>query len=79
MKPGIKTTEFWLTLLATVGGVILAVVQATRPEQVNEAQTAWEGLTRLAEVVLPLLLPLVLGNQYVTARAALKIHGSRGQ
>lgn len=77
MKPGIKTTEFWLVLLATVGGVILAVVQATRPEQVDEARTAWDGLTRLAEVVLPLLLPLVLGNQYVTARAALKIH--RGQ
>ena len=74
MKPGIKTTEFWLTLLAMLGGVVLAVAQATRPERVNEAQTAWDGLTRLAEVALPLLLPLVLGNQYITSRAALKIH-----
>lgn len=79
MKPGYKTTEFWLSLLAMIGGVILALVQVFRPEQAEQAQTAWDGVTEVAGVVLPLLLPLVLGNQYITSRAALKIHRGKGE
>jgi len=74
MKPGYKTTEFWLTLLATLGGLVLAVIQIAQPERADEVKSAWDGATRVAEVVLPILLPLILGNQYITARAALKIH-----
>ncbi len=79
MKPGIKTTEFWLTLLATLGGLVLAVIQVVRPEQADEVKTVWDGVTRVAEVALPILLPLVLGNQYITSRAALKIHRGKGE
>ncbi len=78
MKPGYKTTEFWLALLASVGGLVIMLVQALRPEQSETVTTFWAGLVETARVILPLLLPLVLGNQYITARAALKIHGNRG-
>lgn len=74
MKPGYKTTEFWLALLALVGGFVVALVQMWQPEQADGVKTAWGGVVETAKVVLPLLLPLVLGNQYITARAALKIH-----
>lgn len=74
MKPGIKTTEFWIALLASVGGLAITLIQVFRPEQAEQAVTFWGGVVETAKAVLPLLLPLVLGNQYITARAALKIH-----
>ena len=32
MKPGLKTTEFWLTLLAQLGGLAMLIVGALKPE-----------------------------------------------
>jgi len=75
IKTGYKTTEFWLTLLATIGGLVIAIYQAIKPDEAEQVRTAWDGVARVTEVALPILLPIVLGNQYITSRAALKLHG----
>ena len=74
MKPGYRTTEFWIALLTSVGGLVIMLVQVFRPEQADQAVTFWGGLVDAAKLILPMLLPLVLGNQYVTARTAIKIN-----
>lgn len=74
MKPGYKTSEFWLSLLAVVGGFVVAIVQIVSPDRVGQPQTALDELVRLAGIVAPLVLPLLISREYLTARMSLKFH-----
>lgn len=77
IKPGVKTTEGWITIIATIGGLIISVLQVVSPEQAPQAQTVLQNIVEVLKVALPILLPLVLGNQYITARTALKMNQSQ--
>ena len=72
MKDGIYTTEFWISLIATVGaaGIALAVSYGALS---NEQAAAWQGVIA---AVAPLVAVVVVGwiaKAYGANRTALKL------
>lgn len=76
IKPGVKTTEFWLSLIAVVGGFAVAIVQIVAPDRAGQAQTALDEVVRLAALILPLVLSLMVSRDYLVARMSLKTRQS---
>lgn len=74
LKPGNQTTEYKIALILSIGGLIIALLQILAPDQADEVKTVWD---RIAEL-LPILLPLFLGREYIVSRSALKITKLRG-
>lgn len=74
LKPGKETTEYKITLLLSIGGLIVALVQILAPDQAGEVKTVWDRIVEL----LPILLPLFLGREYIVSRAALKVTKLKG-
>lgn len=75
MRPGVKTTEFWITTLLTLVGPIVTLLVGFgvfREEQATEVQanltTAIEGVS----VVISNLVSVVTAGRYVKARTELK-------
>lgn len=71
MKPGVKTTEFWLTLVAAVLGVLVAGGFLT-PEESAQAQSVVEALIEQLAGVVIAVGPIVA---YIRARAEVKAAG----
>ena len=70
-KPGIRTSEFWLTAVANIAGAIIALLAAYGLLREEEG-TLWLALLQaLAVAVIPLALAYMNGR-YIVARAALK-------
>ena len=70
-KPGVKTTEFWLTAVSNITGAVLAVMAAYGLLN-NDDADLWLALVQaLAVVVIPLALAFVNGR-YIAARAEVK-------
>lgn len=74
LKPGNETTEYKMAFILGIGGLIIALVQVLAPDQVDEVKTVWDRIVEL----LPILLPLFLGREYIVSRSALKITKLRG-
>jgi len=65
MKSGIKTSEFWLTLLSLIGGVLVGSGVLTE----DESLTLQEAVVALALAVAPIW-------QYIRSRTAIKVADS---
>lgn len=76
IKPGVKTSEFWLSLIAVIGGLVVAIVQIVQPEQTGQAQTAVDEVLKVAAIVVPLVLSLMVSRDYLVARMSLKTRQS---
>ena len=84
MKNGIRTTEFWLGLFASIVGPVLAVLVATGrlSPDLDPAGTGAEltqHVTSLVEAVVALVgavTPLFVARSYTAARAEVKIAAS---
>lgn len=75
-KPGIYTTEFWLTAVSNVAGATIAVL-AAYGLVTDEYSNLWLTLVQaIAVVVIPVAMAFVNGR-YIDARAEVK-KGARG-
>lgn len=70
-KPGIKTTEFWITVTVNIAGAILSILAAYGLIK-QEYTTLWMSLVQsLAVAVIPLALALV-NYAYIDSRGKVK-------
>jgi len=70
-KPGIKTTEFWLTAVSNLAGAVIALL-AGYGLLTRENSDLWLALVQaVAVAVIPLALALV-NARYISARAEVK-------
>ena len=71
LKPGIRTTEFWLTAVVNIAGAILALLAAYG--LVKQEQTdLWMSLIQsLAIAVIPLALAII-NYAYIESRGKVK-------
>jgi hypothetical protein len=76
-KPGIKTTEFWLTAVVNIAGAVVALLAGYGLVREDEG-TLWLALVRaLAVAVIPLALAWV-NSSYIRARSEVKRNSSNG-
>lgn len=68
MKPGVKTTEFWLTLGSQVIPVLVLLGVLTEDEG-NTANTAWAEIVKSAFALLGAAIPVAV---YIWSRAKVK-------
>jgi len=67
-KPGIKTTEFWITSIANIAGAILAAYGLIKAEET----TLWLTLVQsIAVAVIPVALAIV-NYAYIKNRGTVK-------
>ena len=70
-KPGIKTTEFWITITVNIAGSILAILAAYGLIK-QEHTTLWLTLIQsLAVAIIPIALALV-NSAYISSRGKVK-------
>ena len=70
-KPGIHTTEFWLTAVSNIAGAIIAIL-AAYGLIANDNADLWLVLTQaLAVAVIPLALAII-NQSYIKSRAQVK-------
>ena len=70
-KPGIHTTEFWLTAVSNIIGAILAIL-AAYGLITNEDQALWLALAQAIGVaVIPIALAII-NQSYIRGRAEVK-------
>ncbi len=62
MKQGIKTTEFWLTVLGMIGGILVATGVLTEGES--------EQWVQAIGAVVALILPVFYGRGRVAVKVA---------
>lgn len=75
MKPGYKSTEAWFTLLALVGGMLIArgVIDQTQLDTITEAIPAVaNAITQLIGVGAALYAAIKPLIEYIKARTELK-------
>lgn len=70
-KPGIYTTEFWLTAVSNVGGALIALLAAYGLVQQEQANLWLALLQALAVALIPAALAF-LNARYISARAEIK-------
>jgi hypothetical protein len=68
MKPGYKSTEFWLTVVAQVFGLVLLFGVLTA----EQSATLYDAIARIVEAVVALAAALVPLIEYIKARTGLK-------
>ena len=71
MKPGIKSTEFWLTASVNVVAAVIAVLAARGMIVQQEAELYVVLAQSIAVAVAPIVMAIVTG-QYVQSRAVVK-------
>ena len=76
-KPGIKTTEFWITIVVNLAGAILAILAAYGLIK-QENSTLWIALVQsVAVAVIPIALSLV-NYAYIESRGRVKAAEAAG-
>ena len=70
-KPGIKTTEFWITSVLNITGSILAIFAAYGLIKAEETDLWLTLVQSLAVTVIPLSLAIV-NSSYIQSRAQVK-------
>ena len=76
MKPGIKSTEFWMTMLAQVLGLLVTVGVLSSGEVsiiVEASESVIVAVTAFLAAVTPLLGGFALVWKYVQERTKLKV------
>jgi len=71
VKPGYKSTEFWITTIT----MLLAAVLGVLTTQGVLAEDAASAIQQIGGVLIGVVVPLILGwlgNQYIRARTSLK-------
>lgn len=77
-KPGIHTSEFWLTAVANIAGAIIALL-AGNGLMTNEEGKLWLALFQaLALAIIPLALAFMNGR-YIQSRTAVKTGSVNGE
>jgi VIT1/CCC1 family predicted Fe2+/Mn2+ transporter len=71
MKPGYKTTEFWLTAIASILGALVPIVIAYGLLTAEEAEMWLNLILAVAAVVVPIVL-LNSATKYTQSRTSLK-------
>ena len=70
-KPGIKTSEFWITAVVNIAGAVIAIMAAYGLIK-SEEQALWLQLVQsLSVAVIPLVLAIV-NYAYINSRAKVK-------
>jgi len=70
-KPGIKTTEFWLTAATNIAGAVIAILAAYGLIK-QEHSALWLSLTQsLAVAVVPIALAII-NYAYISSRGKVK-------
>lgn len=70
-KPGIKTTEFWVTAIVNIAGSVLALLAAYGLVKAEETDLWLTLVQSLAVTVIPLSLAIV-NSAYIKSRAQVK-------
>ena len=73
-KPGIKTTEFWLTAVSNIAGSILAIFAAYGLVKQTETDLWLTLIQSLAITIIPLSLAII-NSSYIQARSQVKTNG----
>jgi len=76
MKPGIKTTEFWVALALTLVGPLVAVMVGFgvfKEEQAVEVQSSMSLVIESVSVIASNIVSLVAARSYINARTGLKM------
>lgn len=71
MKPGYKTTEFWLTAIVNVAAAIVAILAARGLVSSEEGELWVQLVESIAVAVLPIVMAVVTAA-YVNGRSAIK-------
>jgi len=75
-KPGLKTTEFWITAVVNIAGAIITLLAAYGFIR-REEQTMWVQLVQsLAVAVVPLVIAIV-NYAYIESRGKVKAAASQ--
>ena len=70
-KPGIKTTEFWITAVINIAGSILAIFAAYGLINAEETDVWITLVQSLAITVIPLAMAIV-SSSYIQSRSQVK-------
>ena len=74
VKPGYRTTEFWLTAIVNIAGAIIAIL-AGRGLMTSEDGDLWLVLVQsIAVAIIPLALAIV-DAAYIQSRGSVKTGG----
>jgi len=74
VKPGVKTSEFWITAIVNIAGAVVAVL-AARGLMTQEEGDLWLVLVRtVGMAMIPLALALV-NVAYIQSRGKIKTGG----
>lgn len=71
IKPGVLTSEFWLTAIVNLGAAVLLYLQVTGAVSVEESDAVLQIVQALANLLVPLLLAVV-NVSYIRSRTLVK-------
>ena len=77
VKPGIKTTEFWITAVVNIVSAVLAIM-AARGLVAQEESELWVVLAQAIAVAVAPIVMAITTNGYVQARARVKSYANGG-
>lgn len=77
-KPGVKSSEFWLTAVVNITGAILAILAARGLVSAEEADLWVTLIQAVAVAVIPLALAIV-NKSYIDNRKEIKVAALMGQ
>ena len=70
-KPGIRTSEFWITAVVNIAGAILAILAARGLVKAEDSDLWLTLVQSLAVTVIPLAMAIV-NSAYIQSRAQVK-------
>ena len=77
-KPGIRTTEFWITATVNIAGAIITILAAYGFIKEGQ-QTMWMQLVQaLAVAIIPIMMSII-NYAYIQSRAKVKSAASNQQ
>ena len=77
-KPGIKTTEFWITAIVNIAGAVIAILAAYGLIK-SEQQALWLQLVQsLSVAIVPIVLAIV-NYAYINGRSKVKAAAINGK
>lgn len=71
VKPGVLTSEFWLTAVVNLGAAVLMYLQVTGAVTVEESDALLQMVQAVAALLVPLLLAVV-NVSYIRSRTLVK-------
>jgi multidrug resistance efflux pump len=72
MKPGYKTTEFWITVIVNLAAAVVAILAARGLIAADES-SLWIALAQAVAVAVAPIVAGIVTKSYVDGRSALKL------